>query len=159
MMPAVIFLIVEVDFLFSRSIEQGLPCLLGKVLEGGIDIDAIVPAQGIKHLLEIDGMPVGPGLNSAFPEGQTRIGDDEIGVEIPLGAETAAIRAGPLGVIEREHLGSEIRHADPALITSRLLAEKELLEAHNIKEGLSFGQIEGEFHGIGETASDVFVND
>jgi len=54
-------------------------------------------------------------------------------------------------------LRGQFGNADAALPAGRFLAEKDLLFAREFKEGLTVRKGDGEFHGVCEAASDLFV--
>ena len=68
-----------------------------------------------------------PGHDRPLPDGEPRVGDDELLVEVHPGAQPAAVRAGPVGAVEGEHPRGEFGEADAAVRAGVPLAEEHLL--------------------------------
>ena len=131
---------------------------LGKIFKRCVDIYFIMPAQGIKHLLEVDGMTVCPGGNGSLPERDGGIRNNHVRVKISFCAESVTFRAGALGIVEGEHLRCQFRDTNTTFHTSGFLAEKGLACADHIQKGLSFSHAEGQFHGIRKTPLHPFID-
>ena len=68
-------------------------------------------------------------------------------------------RAGPIGVVEGEHAGADLRQTDPAVHAGELLAENQFFPPGDFHFGDALGQIQGRGQRIGQTFGDVFLDD
>ena len=102
---AIIPLIIEGELLLPGTMEKDLLNFFGQVFKRGVDIDLIVPAHGIEHLMKIDGMTVCPRGYGALPEGKFGIRNNHLGVKISFIPEPPAFLTSPMGIVEGEHLG------------------------------------------------------
>ena len=95
--------------------------------------------------------PVGEGLGG--------VGDDQVGVDLELGAQPVAGRAGPVGRVEREVAGRGLLEGEPAERARQVLGERdELLGAvlaDDADLGDAVGEPQGGLHRLGQALADV----
>src|SRR6185503_5392238 len=95
LIAALSFLVDEGNLLVSRTVEDHAARALGQLLERGAHVDAEMARHALEHRLAVLGAALlAPGRDGALGERETRVGDDEVGVEIVDRAEAAARSAG-----------------------------------------------------------------
>ena len=115
----------------------------------------VVLLQGLQDLLVPQGMARGPGPHRALPEAQIGVGDHQAGVDDQAGAQAGAGRAGPLGTVEGEEPGGELRQGDAAVVAGEALGEEQFLAALHQDAHQAVGQLQGQFQGVGEPGPQV----
>ncbi|OPY04811.1 MAG: hypothetical protein A4E66_02533 [Syntrophus sp. PtaB.Bin001] len=105
---------VKSDLLTAGTVKENVPDIRRELPKRGVDIEAVMLGQGLHHLVILHGIAARPGDDGAFTDGQVRIGDYEIFIEIHPRSQTAAIRAGPVRTVKGEKTGCQFRQADPA---------------------------------------------
>jgi len=111
-----------------QPVQDGVLLLLGKVLEGGVEVEAEVIGEGLELVPEEAAAGVAalrPGDDR--PLSQRALGvHHELAVELELVAEPAAGGAGAVGGVEGEDPGLELLEHGPVLGTGELLGEELL---------------------------------
>ena len=98
---------VEVDerhLLLVGAVEQGELHVLGQLVPRRLHRHLEVLGERLQRLLVVGrgGAGLGPRVDGAFGEGEVGVGHDELGLELQLGAEAVAGRAGAGRRVERE---------------------------------------------------------
>ena len=101
-------LVDELDLLAARAAQQHLARRLGQLLEGGIDVEAVVARHALEQREGVGIAPV-PALDRAARQAERGKGDHPVGVEHRRHAEAAAGRAGADRRVEREQARLELR--------------------------------------------------
>jgi len=94
-----------------------------------------MPGEGLQKLEKCTEFSLRPGDDRPLADGQFRVGDHKVLVEIHPGSEAAAIGAGAVGTVEREGLrlefgkadatpGAGIPPAEDLLLTARFYPDK-----------------------------------
>jgi len=115
---------IETDLLFARSVQQGLLHGRRQLREGGVDVETVMPGQGIEHLVITQGVAARPGNDGPLPEGKATVGDNETLVKEHLAAQTVAFIAGPVRAVEGKHPRGQFRNADTAFGAGVFFAEE-----------------------------------
>jgi hypothetical protein len=149
---------IEGDRFFTGSLQEEILDFGGQALKWRVDIEIEMLTKGLKKLVIIDGMAIGPRGESAITNGEGGIRDNKFRVEIPLCSKTAAFRTSPMGIIEREHLRGQLRDTDTALAAGGLLAEKNVAFTKNFDDGLPIRQSEGQLYRIGKASLEPFFD-
>ena len=104
-------------------------------------------------------MAARPGDDRPLPDGKPPVGDDELLVEIHPGAQPPAVRAGPVGAVEGEHPGGEIRDADAAVRAGVQFAEEDLIPAGHGDADQAVGERRRRFQGVAQPLPDPLLDD
>ena len=114
--------------LLVTTLQQCLARLGGKLLPGGFDVETHDLAEAGHHAGEVVGVvPDRPWRYRALGQCQVRVGDDEFGVDLFADAQTAALRAGAVGRVERERPGLEVIHRQRVTVGAGELLGEPLL--------------------------------
>ena len=106
--PAVAAIVLQFQFFSLGAVEQGIHSLGRELLQGCIQGKTEFPAQGlVVHPADGVVFRVAPaaGDNTALQDGQAFVGHDEVRIYLQLIAQTAAVGAGTIGIVEGEHAG------------------------------------------------------
>ena len=125
--------VAEVDALASRAVEDGLPVRFPEPLVRSVDIESVVSRKRLEHVEVVDVSPV-PAPYRAFRQGQVRVGDHQVGIEVLLDAKAVAGRAGPCRVVEGEHARLEFADAVAALGAGETGAEGQVVAIIGVEE-------------------------
>ncbi len=109
------------------AVEQQLLLGLGQLLPGHVVGDVVVGADRFEQAGEVLRAPAAPRRDGPFADGERRVGDDELGIDLEPGAETVAVLARAVGRVEREVAGSQLLVGATALGAGQVLAEGERL--------------------------------
>ena len=88
-------------------------------------------------------------LDAALPDRQRGFRQNAFRVHGHINAQTGAPRAGPQGVVEREHAGGEFLHADAVVGAGVVAGEGELVTVYHVHGEQTIREIGGGFHRIG----------
>jgi len=100
-----------------------------------------------------------PGDNGALIQGFGFVRDDQIGLDLHLGAKTAAGRAGAVRGVEGEHARGQLLVGDAAFDAGIVLAEEQLVAADDVDEDDARGEAERGFDRISETGDYARADD
>ena len=115
--PAVTVAVLDVDLVvlavqdrLARPVRQGVPRLVQRELQ--------VLAQRGQHPQEVLGRArsLSPGRDGALADRQVLVGDQQVGVDLQLGAQTAALGAGAERGVERERARLELVHGQGVVV-------------------------------------------
>ncbi len=119
--PARLGEVVERDHVLAAAEQHGLPRLLGQLVPGRVDAEAIMFRQRCDQL-EVVRVALVPAAHRAGRQRQFRMHDDARRIEELADAETVAARAGADRRVEREQARFEFRQrvvADRAAVLRR----------------------------------------
>ena len=156
--------VLEVDLVSPGAVQhQGL-IVLGQVLPRGVHREPAQVGHRPLHPFEILTAGTGPGRQRPLRQRLGHVGNDQLGVDLVLGPEPSARRAGTVGRVEREVAGRRVLEADAAVRTSQVLAEGDgfLFGAVGIDDhdlGHALGQRQRRLQGLGQPAPDVVSTD
>ena len=88
---------------------------LGQIGPGGVEIDLVAVGDRVDHLGVEVRVDHRPRHQRPLGDRERRIGHDEIGVDLTLGAEPGAARAGAVRGVEREDARRQLRQRDAVL--------------------------------------------
>ena len=160
---AVLPLIGELELLPLRAVEDDVHHLGGQILHRGGEFEFVLLGQGVKvhpgDAVPLDVVPAA-GRDGPLQDGEVLVGDDEVGVHLPLRAQARTGGTGPVGVVEGEHPGRELLDGDAAVLTGVVLGEEDVpVLPHHVDDHQSPRQIGGHLHAVGEAAGDVAFDD
>ncbi len=116
-MTALTLIEEKLDFFPSGTIKQDGTGFFRKFFKRGTHAEFIMLGQRFEHgLIVVAGATV-PGQNRAIAQAHARVGDYLFNVEIISCPQTAAVRAGTVRVIEREHPRCDFRVGESAVDT------------------------------------------
>ncbi len=144
--------ITELDDLSAAAVEKHLMDLRRELVPRSLDVEFVVPGQGLDELEVID-VPTVPAANRPAGEGQVRVQHDPLGIEERLHAQAVARWARARGVVEGEQLRLQRRDAVPADRAGVAAREDQLLASGLFQEGQAgeaAGESQGRLEGFGE---------
>ena len=123
MAPSSVLFPPEFDLFAPGTVQDHVTDMFGQLLEGGADVEFIGLGQRIQDQVEPAREPFFPGRDGPFPQGELRVGDHQFGVEVHAGAQAGAVRAGAVGVVEREQPRRNLLVGDAAIHAGQLLGK------------------------------------
>ena len=154
---------MEGQLLPLGAVQDHVQHLRRQVLHGGIQFELILFRQSLEvHPGDAVGFDVAParGGDSPLDDGQVLVGNDEVGVDLHLGAQTHTGGAGPEGVVEGEHPGSQFLDGHPAVLAGVVLREQDVpVLPHDVDNHQTARQVGGDLHAVGEAAGNVLPDD
>ena len=158
--------VAELDLdLVVLSEEDCLADLLGQVLPRRLHGEAHLAAQRGEEL-DVVLLVRTPGGHRALGEGELLVGDDEVGVDLQLRAQSRALRAGAVGSVEGEGARLDLLQGQGVVIGARpLLGEAAgtlrvvLGEVDPVDDDQAVGEAERGLHGVGEPLADPLAHD
>ena len=115
--------------------------------------------QGVDGLKVVERVAARPGDDRPLPDGEAPVGNDQFLVEVHPGAQPPAVRAGPVGAVEGEHPGGELRDADAAVRAGVPFAEEDLLPAGQGDADQAVGEPRGGLQGVAQALADPLLDD
>ena len=122
--PAHAVAVGDVDLVAVRPVQEQVLLLLGQVVPGLVDVDLVALGDRLDDRLVVARAPHRPGDERALGDGEARVGDEQVGVDLLLRAEAGAARAGAVRRVEGEDARLQLRQADPVLGAGEALGER-----------------------------------
>ena len=165
-LAAVAVLVLDGDVALG-AVEDDLLLLGRQRAPRGVHVDAGIGGDRVQHPREVLGVGAAPRGDGPVVQGQVRVGDDELGVDLERRAEAVAGRAGAVGRVEREVARRRLFEAAAVDGAHEVLAEREqivvggglALPAHDLQLGHPVGQLQGGLQRVGEPAVDALAHD
>jgi len=107
--------VLDVDALALGAVEEQILLLLRQLLPGLVEIDLPAVRDRLDHRLVEARVADRPRHQRALGNRERRVGDEQVGVDLLLGAEPGAARAGAVRRVEREDARLELRERDAVL--------------------------------------------
>ena len=145
--------VAEVDAFAAGSEQDRFPLLLAESAEGCLHVEVVVPREGLQQVEVVDVVAV-PPADRAVGDAQARVGNDQVGVEVLLHAESVAFLAGADRIVEGKEPGFEFDDAVAALGTGETRREHEVFAVDVVVDEAdrrnALGEIERGFEGLRE---------
>ena len=116
-------LVGDVHRAVARPVEDELLVLGLERLPGGVEVEAAELGHPDLQAGEVLAAGARPRRQRALGQRQGVVGHHELGVDLELGAEAEADRAGPVGRVEGEAAGGRLLEADAAVRAGEVLGE------------------------------------
>ena len=146
----------EAHLLLARAVEHHLLRGRWQLLEGRLQVEAVVTRERLQHL-KIEMVAPVPAFDRARSERQVRKGDDALGVEKGDGTEAVALGAGAHRIVEREEPRFQFGQRIAADRARELRGEKVLAAGvHFHREGTAIGMAERGLEALREPLPRVF---
>ncbi len=143
-------LVGELDVVGAAAEEQHLARAVGQVLEGGLDVEAVVPGDAFEQRVGVAVAPV-PALHGPGSQAQAGEGDDTFGVHCRHLTEAVAGRAGAHRAVEAEEARLEFAERVSAHRAAELAAEQVLTPGvHFQRDGAAIGDAQAGFEALGQ---------
>ena len=149
----------ELDLLPLGTAQDHILNFGREVFERGADVEFVGLGQGVQGKVVPAGEPLFPGDDRPFTDGELRIGDDQIGIEVHPGAETGAVGTGAVGVVEGEHPRGHLRVGDGAVDAGKGFGEEGGLAVDDLHLGDPLGMVQRRFKGVGQPPLDPLLGD
>ena len=145
-------LVAELDRLLVGAVQDRVADPLRQVVPGRTSGDLVVPGEALQRLVVVGRLGAGPGRDGAVSEAGPLVGDDKVGIEEALDAESVAGRAGAVGRVEAEQARLDLLDGEAALGTGKARGEHRAGAAIRVL-GVNDAVREGErrLEGVGET--------
>ena len=142
------------------ALEQRRTGVGRELVPRGVEVEAELLAEGVDQAEEVVGdVRAAPRRDRALPERGAGVGDDQLGVDLHLGAEARADRAGTEGRVERERARLEVVGVDGVVVGARhLLRELHLaarvlgVEVDEVEHHQPAGEAERGLDRVGQAA-------
>ena len=156
--PAVPVLVPDVDLLVV-AVQQGLLRRGGQPAPPGVDGEAHRVAQRLDQPDEVVAdRSTAPRRDRALGQRLVRVGHDQLGVDLHLGAQAGARRAGAPRRVERERPGLELLERQVVVQAGEVLGEHPLPvrvvvgQVDEVEHDHAAGQAERGLHRVGQPA-------
>ena len=141
----------------AGAVEDHLHGILGQALYRLRQGEVILLGQGLKvhpeNGIRPGTLPAG-GLNGPLENGLVLIRDHQILVGNELKAQAGAAGAGPVGIVEGEHSGLQLRQANAAVLAGIVLGEAQLLVfLRQLNDHQAAGMGTGRLDGVRQAAA------
>ena len=145
----------ERNGLAARTVEHRLLRLVVELLEGHIEVEAVVGGDAGQHL-EVELVAAIPALDRARGQRQVGEGDDALGIEEFDMAQAIAFRAGAHRVVEGEQARLQFLQRIAADGAGELVGIQVFLAAvHFQRNGAAIGQAQRGLEALGQTLLDL----
>ena len=158
---AVLALPPQPDLLSLGAVEEDVDDLLRQLPQGGVQGEVVVLGKAL-HVHGGNGAALhGPaaGLQPPFVDGQPFVRDDELRVNLHKHPQAGALFAGAEGVVEGEHPGGQLLHADAVLRAGVVLGEGDVLPVDDVDDDHPAGEARGRLDGVRQAGADVRLDD
>src|SRR6478672_4878983 len=161
-LPPVPVLVLDVDRLV-RAVEEDVTRLLRELLPGCVEVEPVGVADGLEDPVPVLETIGRPGCDGPLVDGQIRVRDDELGIDLQACPESVARGAGSVRRVEREVARRQLVEREPAVRAGELLREGlDLLVALVRDDGHRrdpLGQLQRLLDRIGDSSADVGLGD
>ena len=106
--PAVAVAVGDLQALAAGAVQEQVAVLLGELLPGGVEVDAVALGDRLGDLGVVVGDAARPRRDRALRDREAGVGDEHLGVDLHLGAEAGAALAGAVGGVEGEDARLEL---------------------------------------------------
>jgi hypothetical protein len=153
--PAEAVPVLDVDALPVRPVQEQVLVLLGQVLPGRVEIDLVAIRDRLDDRLVVAGAADRPRDERTLPDRESRIGDEQVGVDLLLGPEPGTARAGAVRGVEGEDPRLQLRQRDAVIGTSESLAKRHFVAFDEVDRHESFRERDGRLHRLRESRAQV----
>ena len=147
--------VCDVHLVAARAVEEEVLLLLGELAPRLVDVDLVAVCDRLDNRLVVRGVADRPGHERALGDRELRIGHEEVGVDLLLGAEPGAAGAGAVRRVEAEDARLQLGKADTVLGAGETLGERELLPVHDGDGHEALGERQGGLDRIGQTVAEI----
>ena len=146
------------DFLLAESVEEVVLLRVVEFFPGSIEVEAeVFGGAFVKMQAPAIVLDCTEGLERACTDGSGRIGDHQVLAHYDLGAETAAIRAHALGVVEGKTLRCRLLIGDPTGGTVETGTEQDVLLILARDDKGALPEAQGVIDGLCQTGGLLFL--
>ena len=156
--PAHAVAVGDVDLLAVRPEEEQVLLLLGQVLPRLVDVDLVALGDRLDDRLVVARAPDRPGDERALGDGEARVGDEQVGVDLLLRAEAGAARAGAVRRVEGEDARLQLRQADAVLGAGEALGERHRLAVDHVDRDEPVGELERRLDRVRQPVAQVVLH-
>ena len=103
--------VLDVDLVAVGAEEEEVLLLLGQLLPRQLEVDLVAVGDRLDDRLVEARVAERPGHERALADRERRVGHEQVGVDLLLGAEARAARAGAVRRVEREDARLELRQS------------------------------------------------
>ena len=122
------------DALAARSLEEAVLLLGGQLAPRHVDRDLVALGDGLDHGVVEALAPDRPRDERPFLDREGRVRDEQVGVDLELGAEPRATRARSVRRVEGEDPRLELGERDAVLGAREVLGERHRLAVHDVDD-------------------------
>ena len=151
--------VADVDPLAVRAVEEQVLLLLRQVLPGLVEIELPLVCDPLDDGFVEARVARRPRDERALADRERRVGDEHVGVDFLLRAQTVATRAGPVRRVEREDARLELGQGDAVLGTCEPLRERELLAVDDVNHDEALGQGDSRLDRLREPRAQIGLHD
>ena len=116
--------VLDVDLVAVRAEEEEVLLLLVEVLPRRLEVDLVAVGDRLDDRLVEARVAERPGHERALADRERRVGHEQVGVDLLLGPESGAARAGAVRRVEGEDARLELREPDAVLRAGEVLARR-----------------------------------
>ena len=130
--PAHPVAVLDVELVAVRAEEEQVLLLLAELVPRQVHVDLVALGDRLDHRLVEAGAADRPRHERAVVERDRAVGDEQVGVDLLLRAETRAARARAVRRVEREDARLELRERDAVVGARELLREEHRLPVDDV---------------------------
>ena len=147
--------VLDVDAVAVGAVQEELLLLLGELLPRQVEVDLVAVGDRLDHGLVEARVAERPGDERALADRERRVRDEQVGVDLLLGAEARAARAGAVRRVEREDPRLELREPDAVLRAGEVLGVRRRLAVHDVDHDQALGELRGGLDRLGQARAQV----
>ena len=145
----------DVDPLAVGAEEEEVLLLLGQVLPRLLEVDLPLVGDPLDDGL-VEARAAGrPGDERSLADRERRVGDEQVGVDLLLGAEAGATWARAVRRVEREDPRLQLRQPDAVLRAGEALGERQLLAVDDVDHDEALGERDRSFDRLREPGAEI----
>ena len=150
-------LVLDEDPVAVRAVEEPVLLLLGELAPRQIGVDLVAVGDRLDHALVEARAPDRPRHERAVGDRDRGVGHEHVRVDLELGAEPGAARAGTVRRVEREDARLELGQRDAVLGAGEVLRVEEALAVDDIDPDEALGERGGRLDRLGESLAEVVL--
>ena len=147
--------VLDVDLVAVRAEEEEALPLLVEVLPRRLEVDLVAVGDRLDDGLVEARVAERPGDERALADRERRVGHQQVGVDLLLGPESGAARAGAVRRVEGEDARLELREPHAVLRAGEVLRERGRLAVEHVDHDEAIGELGRGLDRLGESRAQV----
>ena len=145
-------------WLIARAVQQLVHRRIAHLLDRRVEREAVLFAKrGEIHARDRARLSTAParGTNRTLADGQLAVGQDAVGVDAHLHAQSRTHRTCTVRIVEREHARGQFFNGNTAVLTSIVLRESDRFAADHVRDHQAARQRRRRLDRVGQAAAHI----